>query len=302
MSLRAELLRLGLRLFLHPGSNPDMTIAQHRELTQRFERWVPMPPSNTEMSRGALGGIAALRVARAASRPDLQILFLHGGGFVTGSPDLYRHILWRFASAADAQVSAIDYRLAPENPFPAALDDAIAAWLGLLDEGTDPRRAAIMGDSAGGGLALALGLRLRDMAAPLPAAIVALSPWTDLALTGKSVRRNAAADPIGSETIAASLASCYLAGADPRNPYASPLYGDPAGLPPALIQVGSDEILLDDAVRMADRMRRAGCEVALEIWPRMPHVWHAFAPMLPEATRAIARIGEFIVQHTARVA
>jgi acetyl esterase/lipase len=298
MSLRAELVRLGARLFLKPGNGHDVTIAKHRELTRRFERWVPMPPADTEMVRGRLGGVAALRVATPRSRPDRHILFLHGGGYVAGSPELYRHILWRFASAAGARVAAIDYRLAPEHPFPAALDDAVAAWQGLLDEGAAAGRSAVMGDSAGGALALALALRLRDMGAPLPAAIVALSPWTDLALTGASLRSNAVADPLANAAVAASLAAAYLAGADPRNPYASPLNGDPTGLPPSLIQVGSDEILLDDAVRMAERMRRAGCEVALEIWPRMPHVWHAFAPLMPEALRAIARIGEFVQQNT----
>ena len=300
MSLRVELLRLGARLFLKLGNSADVTIAQHRELTQRLERWAPMPPADTEMVRGQLGGIAALRVATPRSRVDRHILFLHGGGYVTGSPTLYRHIIWRLASAARARIAAIDYRLAPEYPFPAALDDAVTAWHGLLDEGADSRLAVVMGDSAGGALALALALRLRDAGAPLPAALVALSPWTDLALTGASLRNNAAADPIGNAAVAASLASCYLAGADPRDPYASPLYGDPAGLPPTLLQVGSDEILLDDSVRMADRMRRAGCEVALEIWPRMPHVWHAFAPAIPEALRAIARVGEFARQHTAK--
>ncbi len=162
------------------------------------------------------------------------------------------------------------------------------------------RGEPIIGESAGGGLALALGMRLRDAGAPLPAAIVALSPWTDLALTGASLRLNAAADPMQNAAELPFLTSRYLAGADPRNPYASPLYGDPADLPPSLIQVGSDEILRDDAVRMAERMRMAGCEVALEIWPRMPHVWHAFAPTIPEALRAIARIGAFIQQETAR--
>jgi epsilon-lactone hydrolase len=299
MSLRAELVRLGLRSFLKPFNSPDVTVGRHRAVTQRLERWIPMPPAETEMVRGELGGIAALRVATPRSRLDRHILFLHGGGYVTGSPELYRHILWRFASAAGVRIAAVDYRLAPEHPFPAALDDAVAAWCGLLDEGTDPKRATVMGDSAGGGLALALALRLRNAGAPLPAAIVALSPWTDLALTGASLRKNAVADPIGNAAAAAFLAGLYLAGADPHNPYASPLYGDPTGLPPSLIQVGSDEILRDDAVRMADRMRIAGCEVALEIWPRMPHVWHAFAPMIPEALRAIARIGAFVRQHTA---
>jgi monoterpene epsilon-lactone hydrolase len=300
MSLRAELVRLGSRLFLKPSNRPGVTIAQRRARAARFERWVPMPPADTEIVRGVLGGIAALRIATPHSRPDRHILFLHGGGYVTGSPELYRHITWRFAGAAGAPVAAIDYRLAPEHPFPAALDDAAATWHGLLDEGVDPRRAAIIGDSAGGGLALALGLRLRDAGAPLPAAIVAISPWTDLALSGPSLHRNAAADPLQNAADLPFIAASYLAGADPRNPYASPVYGDPAGLPPSLIQVGSDEILVDDAVRMAEGMCQAGCEVALEIWPRMPHVWHAFAPVIPEALRAIARIGEFVQQNTAR--
>jgi acetyl esterase/lipase len=190
---------------------------------------------------------------------------------------LYRHITWRFAMAAEANLAAIDYRLAPEHPFPAALDDAAAAWRGLLDEGADPRHCAVVGDSAGGGLALALALRLRDEGGPLPAAVVALSPWTDLAITGESCRLNAAADPVLNEPDLLPFAAQYRGGADPRNPYVSPLYGDPRGLPPTLLQVGSDEILRDDAERMAERMRQAECEVTLER-PRMPHVWHGFAP------------------------
>jgi acetyl esterase/lipase len=191
-------------------------------------------------------------------------------------------------------VLALDYRLAPEHPFPAALDDALAAYRWLLAEGADPRRIAVMGDSAGGGLAFSLLLRLRDQGAPLPAAAVALSAWTDLALTGASLRLNAAADPMLNAEDLPKLAACYLASADPRDPYASPLYGDATGLPPTLIQAGSDEILHDDSTRMADRLRAAGCEVELEIWPRMPHAWHLFAPVLPEARRAIERIGAFV--------
>ncbi|HEV8679850.1 MAG TPA: alpha/beta hydrolase [Stellaceae bacterium] len=299
MSLRAEFVRVGLRLFLKAGNNPSIPIARRRQRTAGLERRVPMPPADVEMRSETLGGIAALRITTPRSQPGRCILFLHGGGYVTGSPELYRHVTWRFASAATAQLVAIDYRLAPEHPFPAALDDAAVAWLGLLAAGADPRQAVVMGDSAGGGLALALGLRLRDEGLPLPAAIVALSPWTDLALTGASLRGNAAADPLQNAADLPCLAGLYLAGTDPRNPYASPLYGDPAGLPPSLIQVGSDEILRDDAVRMAERMRMAGCSATLEIWPRMPHVWHAFAPVMPEANRAIARVGAFIREHTA---
>jgi epsilon-lactone hydrolase len=299
MSLRAELVRLGLRWFIKRTSHPRVTITRRRQQIGNFQRWVPLPPRDTETVPGMLGGVSVLRVATRLSCPERHILFLHGGGYVTGSPELYRHLTWRFAAAAAARVTAIRYRLAPEHPFPAALDDAVAAWRGLLAEGVDPRHTAVIGDSAGGGLALCLALRLRDGGEPLPAAIVALSPWTDLAVTGESIRRNAAADPMQNAAEVPHVAARYLNGADPRNPYASPLYGDPAGLPPTLIQVGSDEILRDDAVRMAARMRDAGCAVALEIWPRMPHVWQAFASVMPEARQAITRIGVFVQQNTA---
>src|SRR5262249_1152931 len=159
-------------------------------------------------------------------------------------------------------------------------------WRGALAAGAEPRHCAFLGDSAGGGLALALGLRLRDLGEPLPGAIVVISPWTDLAVTGASCRAGES-DPMLNSDDLAPIAAQYLAGADARTPYASPLYGDPTGLPPTLIQVGSDEILRDDSVRMAERMRQAGCDVTLEVWPRMPHVWHAFAPLLPEAGQAI---------------
>src|SRR5207244_8018502 len=166
------------------------TIAERRARIAKFERWVPSPPKGTQTVNGALGDVPAVHIAMPESSPDRHILFLHGGGYVTGSPQLYRHLTWRLAAAARARLSAIDYRLAPEHPFPAALDDAVAAWRALLAEGTDPRRAVLLGDSAGGGLALALALRLRDEGAPLPAAIVALSPWTDLALSDEAHRRN----------------------------------------------------------------------------------------------------------------
>src|SRR5436305_3636046 len=196
MSLRAELVRVWLRWAMKRSNHPNVTIAERRRRMARFERRVPRPPGWSEMSERPLGGIPALHVRSLASQPVRQILFLHGGGYVTGSPPLYRHILWRFAAGAEASVAAIDYRLAPEHPFPAALDDAVAAWRGLLAEGADPRRCAVMGDSAGGGLALALAMRLRDEGEPLPAAIVAMSPWTDLAVTGASMRLNARADPM----------------------------------------------------------------------------------------------------------
>src|SRR5438270_7772421 len=216
---------------------------------------MPRPPAGVETVATRLGGVPASLVTAPQSAPGRHIRFLHGGAYIAGSALIYRHITWRFAMAAEARLASIDYRLAPEHPFPAALDDAVAAWRGLLAEGADPRRCAVMGDSAGGGLALALLLRLRDLGEALPAAAVALSPWTDLALTGASLTRNATADPMENPDDTHFLAACYLGDGDPKNPYASPLYGDPTGLPPTLIQVGSDEVLLDDSVRMAERMR-----------------------------------------------
>jgi len=295
VSLRSELLRLGVRWFIKRRRRP--TVAAARQHILAAARWVPSPPAGTEVSAISAGGVAGEFVATPASRPDRHVLFLHGGGYVTGSPAIYRHFTWRIATAARARVAAIDYRLAPEHPFPAALDDALAAYEWLLASSmADPRRTVVMGDSAGGGLALALSLKLRDAGLELPAAAIALSPWTDLALTGASLSLNVKSDPMLHTADARLFADCYLAGADPRNPYASPLYGNPAGLPPTLIHVGSDEILHDDAVRMAENLRAAGCRVQIEVWPRMPHAWHLFAPVLPEATKAIAHIGAFANQ------
>jgi len=294
VSLRSELARLGLRWFIK--RRRYATVAAARQSLLAAARWIPRPRAGTEVRRIDAGGVPGEVITTPASRPDRHVLFLHGGGYVTGSPALYRHFTWRIATAARARVLALDYRLAPEHPFPAALDDSVAAYLWLVGGMGDPRRTAVMGDSAGGGLALALLSRLRDDGLDLPAAAIALSPWTDLALAGASLSLNARSDPMLNAADARLFAECYLAGADPRHPYASPLYGNPAGLPPTLIHVGSDEILRDDAVRMAAALREAGCRVEIEVWRRMPHVWHLFAPVLPEAKQAIANIGAFVDQ------
>ena len=295
MSVRAEMLRLGTRCLLKGKPGPSASLAERRRRAAAADRWVRDPPPGIERVAVDAGGVAAEWVAAPVAQAGVNILYLHGGGYVIGSPSLYRNLTWRLARAAAARLLAVDYRLAPEHPFPAAVDDAMTAYEWILAGGADPRRLVVVGDSAGGGLAFALLLRCRDEARlPLPAAVVALSPWTDLALTGASLAGNAVADPFLDANGIPPIAEYYLAGADPRHPYASPLYGDPTGLPPALIQVGGDEVLRDDATRMADRLRAAGCEVALEVWPRMPHVWHLFASVMPEARRAIARIGAFV--------
>ena len=294
MSLRAELVRFGLRWFIKRKTSPDTTLEAMRGRLAVLERLVPPPPKDTLARRVDLAGVKAVAVATPESLSGRHVLYLHGGGHVAGSPATYRDFIWRVAAATRARAYILDHRLAPEHPFPAALDDAVTAYRALLADGADPRRMAVMGESSGGGLVLAMLLKLRDQGSRLPAAAVLLSPWTDLALTGDSLRRNAEADPMLRSEEAARFASHYLAGVDPRAPYASPLYGDPTGLPPTLIQVGSDEILLDDSVRMAERMRAAGCEIELEIWPRMPHAWQVWARVLPEARAAIERIGAFV--------
>jgi acetyl esterase/lipase len=292
MSLRAELVRAGLRLFFKRRTARDIEAVRRR--IAMLVHLVSLAPRGTEVLHIDLGGVKAVRVTTRESLDDRHILYLHGGGHVAGSPALYRDFIWRIAAATRACVTIIDHRLAPEHPFPAALDDAARAYRQILADGADPLRIAIMGESSGGGLVFSTLLKLRDEGTHLPAAAVALSPWTDLALTGESLRRNAKADPMLRADEAPRLAGYYLSGIDPRTPYASPLYGNPTGFPPTLIQVGSDEILLDDSVRMADCLRAAGCQVELEISKGMPHAWQVWARIMPEARAAIARIGAFV--------
>jgi acetyl esterase/lipase len=226
------------------------------------------------------------------------MLYLHGGGYVVGSIATHRGLAGRLSQAAAARVLLVDYRLAPEHPFPAAVDDAASAYRWLLAQGIESARLVIAGDSAGGGLTIATLVALRDAGVPLPAAAVCLSPWVDLEGSGDSVTTKAAADPLVQKDMLLQLGAWYLAGADPRTPLAAPLYADLRRLPPLLIQVGTAEILLDDATRLAEKATAAGVKVTLESWEDMIHVWQLFAPMLPEGQQAIERIGVFVQQHT----
>lgn len=234
MSLRAELLRLGIRMLLKRRSD-HLDIETWRRDMRAMEGLVPRPPARTETVEVNCGRLTFHRVTTPASRPNCNVLYLHGGGYVSGAPGHYRHFTWRIADTIGACVWVLEYRLAPEYPFPAALEDAVAGYTWLADNTADARQLFVMGNSAGAGLALSLLLKLRDDGGPLPGAAVAMSPWTDLALTGRSLTSNAAADPMLNAGHLPALAQYYLAGADPRTPYASPLYGDPAGLPPVLI-------------------------------------------------------------------
>jgi monoterpene epsilon-lactone hydrolase len=293
ISWNAKLLRVALRLVNRKGGRPLQPAANIRKRLRRIEPFVPAPPKGTHTRAFEANGVAAVRIDVPQARRDRCVLFFHGGGYAFGSAPLYRDFMWRIGTAAHASVFYFDYRLAPEHPFPAALDDAIEVYRWLATE-FDPQRIAFVGDSAGGGLVLATMKKLRDQGDALPRAAVAISPWTDLALTGQSLRKNSKADPMLDAAQFPMIAKRYLGAADPHDPYISPLYGDATGLPPTLIQAGSDEVLLDDAVRMAEAMRAAGCEVELDVWPKMPHVWHLYARILPEGRQGIDRIGQFL--------
>jgi epsilon-lactone hydrolase len=292
ISLRARAIRLGMRFFIKSGYRRE-PIDVARQRFRRMEWLVPPPPRGSRIENMQIAGVPAAMINVRESRPDHTVLFLHGGAYTIGSFRNYGHFTWRIARAARARVLAIDYRLSPEHPFPAALEDATDAYRWLLERGSEPERTIIMGDSAGGGLTLAMLLKLRDEGAPLPAAAVAMSPWTDLAVTGASLHTNAVRDPMVVASEVPRFAQMYLGDTDPRNPYASPLYADPRGLPPTLIQAGEDEVLVDDATRMAQKMKDAGCDVELEVWAGMPHVFQLLVPVMPEANAAVEHIGAF---------
>ena len=230
--------------------------------------------------------------------PDVRLVYLHGGGYVAGSPRTHRGMVSRIAKAARCVALVPDYRLAPEHPFPAALEDAQLALRYALDHGPDgiapSTRVVLAGDSAGGGLALATVIAARDAGERLPARVATLSAWTDLAATGDSVRTRAEADPMIPAALLAGWCRHYLGDRDPTAPLASPLYADLRGLPPMLLQVGDAEVLLDDSVRFAARARDAGVDVTLEVFPELFHVFQAFAGALPEGREAIAKLAAFL--------
>ena len=237
---------------------------------------------------------------RSPGAESALVLYLHGGGYVIGSPRSHRHLAAAIARAATGTALLPDYRRAPEHRFPAAVDDAVAAYRWLIDDhGAHPGSVVIAGDSAGGGLMLATLLALRDAGVPLPAAGVGISPWTDLSCGQPSHTTLAPTDPIVEASTLRRMVAAYLGTADPRTPLASPLHGDLRGLPPLLIQVGTDEVLLDDATALVASARAAGVDATLEVWDRMVHVWHWFLPMLDEAQAAVERIGDFVRMRTA---
>jgi acetyl esterase/lipase len=245
------------------------------------------------------GGLPAEWVAAPGIDAGRAVLYLHGGGYAIGSLNTHRRLAYDISAASAARVLLIDYRLAPEHPFPAALDDATKAWQWLKQQGFADNKLAIAGDSAGGGLALATLVNLRDKRLGLPACAAALSPWVDLEGLGGSITARAAQDPMVQKDGLLWMATMYLNGADPRTALAAPLHADLRGLPPILVQAGTAETLLDDATRIAEKLHAAGVEVRLAIWPNMLHVFPLFAPILSEGRDGCLEIGSFIRSHIA---
>lgn len=245
------------------------------------------------------GGVPCEWITAPGASASAAVLYLHGGAYVAGSINTHRAHVSHMSSVTGARGLAVDYRLAPEHPFPAAVEDATGAYRWLLSEGIPPSSIVVAGDSAGGGLTVATLVALRDAGDPLPAAGVCISPWTDLACSGASMVSRAAVDPMVQRAHLLRAAGAYLRDASPATPLASPLHANLRSLPPLLIHVGTSETLFDDATLFAERAAAAGVDVTLECWDDMIHVWHLFAPLLPEANEAMARVGAFVRGHLA---
>jgi epsilon-lactone hydrolase len=296
VSLENRLITWALRRWIKPNSLRAQDIESSRALTDRVPFRAKRAPGwriRHEQAAGLNGEwIEPAAPGHAARRR--HILYLHGGAFIAMSARTHRALTSRLAHWSDASLFALDYRLAPEHPFPAALEDAVTAYRALIAAGAQPSRMAFAGDSAGGGLALALLVTLRDQQDPLPAAAVLFSPWTDLAATGESLVANDAADIMHFGSWVARQGRHYLGDTPATHPLASPVYADLTGLPPLLIQVGDSEVLLDDSRRVFENARKVGVDATLRLWPKVAHGWQIFAPVLPEGRAALREASAFI--------
>lgn len=292
-SLRSRLI-YGLLRLLHKPMMPE-SLDKQRGYLELLQELVPPPLKLTPNPVNA-NGIPCEWVLPEKAIPTQVVFYLHGGGYVTKMPVLHRNFLYLLAQESKAQFLMVDYRLAPEHPFPAALEDALVAYDWLLHQGWDPSQILFAGDSAGGGLTLATLLALRDLGKPLPVGTILISPWTDLTGSGESIERLKDLDVMLSWENLRESALDY-AGEEPlTHPWISPLFADFKGLPDSLILVGGREILMDDSTRLANRMTEDGVEVDMIIEPYMGHVYPATGPAIPEAQRAIQAIADFIVK------
>lgn len=286
---------LSAKRYLQPQGRQDVEAARiNLDLAGEFVR----PIIHIDHIGVLANGVPGEWVIPAGAGSERVILYLHGGAYNAGSTRSHRALAANIAYASRARALTIDYRLAPEHPYPAALTDAFSAYQWLLESGIRPEQLVVTGDSAGGGLTIALLVALRERGIPMPAAAVVLSPWTDLTDSGESWQENAKADYMINGPKLKEAARLYLKDVSPRTPLASPVYANLHGLPPLLIQVGSEEVLLSDSMRLAENARLSGVDVTLDVWEGMQHVWQFAASLVPEARQAIKKIGEFIRAHS----
>lgn len=283
--------------------NKKLSIAELRANGVKNSKMLGEVSKNITVEKINMEGIQAewLIPFSSSTRSEKVILYLHGGGYVTGSIEDHRMMCGLLANATGTKVLIPEYRLAPEHPFPAALDDALKVYQWLLDQGYSSANMIIAGDSAGGGLSVATVLALKEKSGSLPAAVVCLSPWADLALTGQSHTTKAKAEAILNKDVLHEWALCYTDESNLTNPLVSPVHGDFHGFPPLLIQVGSEEILLDDSILLAEKAKSAGVDVTLKIWDGMWHVWQALGDLIPENKRTFEEIGQFVQRQFGRI-
>ena len=268
-------------------------IAEQREAMDNAAAPFPLGEDVVREETNA-GGVPAEWLTPETASGDGVLMYLHGGGYCIGSMTSHRHMIANIARAAGVRALSVGYRLSPEHPFPAGLDDAVTVYRWLVEKGTPPKCIVIGGDSAGGGLTLATLLKLREDGIDQPAGAVLISPWTDLTSSGDSIRTQAASDPILNPDRVGHIAQWYADSADVTLPLISPLFADLSGLPPLFVQVGSAEILLDDSTRLAQAALDQGLDLELDVWEDMFHVWHYYADWIPEGREAIEKIAQFM--------
>jgi acetyl esterase/lipase len=276
----------------------DSDVSEQRRLLRELLSAQPLPVGVT-VTAAALGGVPTAEVTVDGVEPRHVVLYFHGGVYVIGDAFLAAGLASQVARRTRAKVISVDYRLAPEHPYPAAVDDALAAYEALLEGGTAPSDIAFAGESAGGGLAIATLVNARDHGLPLPATALVMSPYADLTLAGTTIETKREADPLLSPEALQARVSDYTAGQDAALGLISPIFADLSGLPPLIIQAGTHEVLLDDAVRLARQAATADVEVTLDITPQVPHVFQAYYPILDEAAAALDRAGQFLSAHLA---
>ena len=295
-SFRSKFCRILTKYLVALKFNPNKTIDEMRKGTESLTKLASLP-SKTKAEKITFNSISAEWICAKEVHEDRVILYLHGGGYNICSPNTHRELAAHISMASGAKVLLPDYRLAPEYPFPSALEDATSAYRWLLDTGLAGENISIAGDSAGGGLSIATSISLRDAGEPSPASIACISPWADLKMSGNSIKTHAEIDPMLNLQWLKIMASNYIGDGDPHSPLISPIYADLEGISPLLIHVGSDEILLDDSTRLAERAKSAGVDVTLNIYDQMWHVFHLTARLMPEAKNAIKELGSFIRKH-----